>query len=574
MARKKIQSDLARNLEVLRRKAESRLQGAPKTTSRLAPELGRLVHELEVHRAELEIQNEELQSARNETEASLARYTALFDFAPIGYATLSEDRSIREINHAGVRLLGLERGFIVGKKFDLFVPARELWSWENLIRAAFRGERSESADIELRRVQVRFFARVSAVTLEQTGRIVLLAFEDISQHRQREQQLVNAERALRESDRRKNEFLAVLSHELRNPLAPIRSSLFLLTRAEAGDEKARRAHAIIERQVTHLTRLVDDLLDVTRIARSKIQLQRERLDLSELVRRTIEDHRTNFEAAGLNLKLELEPGPFWVDADPARLVQIVSNLLGNAEKFTPREGTVTVRLRRVGAGFELRVSDTGAGIAPEVLERLFEPFAQAPQTMERTRGGLGLGLAMVKGLVELHKGTVTITSEGLGCGTELTIVLPAAEAPSETADEPAPPASVRRRVLIIEDNVDASDSLKEALQFSGHEVRNAYDGPSGLEMAKTFCPDVVICDIGLPLMDGYEVARAFRADFGLSDTYLIALSGYAQPEDKQRASEAGFDRHIAKPPSMDRLNRILSEGRGAQTPSAPVNCLH
>jgi len=562
--RKKNRPDRAGQLGELRQTAEAKLQGVAEIPSQLTPEFGRLVHELEVHQFELEMQNEELRSARTEVEKSLARYTALFDFAPIGYATLSEDGTVREINHAGARLLGRNRASIAGNRFDRYVPARDLWSWSNLLQAAYRSEHSRCEELELLRIGAHFTARITAVAVEQVERVVLIAFEDVSEQRNREKQLASAEQALREADRRKDEFLAVLSHELRNPLAPIRNSLFLLTRVEPGEERARRARTIIERQVTLLTRLIDDLLDVTRIARGKIQLQRTHVELCELVRRTVEDHRTSMDLAGLLLNVDLAPGPCWVDADPIRLVQVVNNVLGNAEKFTPRGGTVDMRLVRRGAAYQLIVRDTGVGIAPEVLPGLFEAFAQAPQTMARTRGGLGLGLAMVKGLVELHGGTVAIESEGLGRGTELTIELPVAEAPTETVAEEQGLASARHRVLIIEDNVDAAESLKDALSLNGHEVRNAYDGPRGLELAKTFCPEVVICDIGLPHMDGYEVARAFRAEGGLDDVCLVALSGYAQPEDVQRASEAGFDRHVTKPPNMEKLERILSEVVGAR----------
>jgi two-component system CheB/CheR fusion protein len=245
-------------------------------------------------------------------------------------------------------------------------------------------------------------------------------------------------------------------------------------------------------------------------------------------------------------------------------VQVLGNLLGNAAKFTPRGGKVNVLVRRDGQMVAVSVRDTGVGISPEVRQRLFVPFSQAPQALDRTRGGLGLGLAMVKGLVELHRGTVEVASEGPGLGAEFTVRLPLAAAPTK-----APPVEKhpdrRFRVLVVEDNVDAADSLREALELDGHQAQVAYDGPAALAIARALRPDIVICDIGLPGMDGYEVARAFRADEVLKSSYLIALSGYARPEDLQRATEAGFDRHVAKPSSLEKLEHVLAEATVSAT---------
>ena len=249
-----------------------------------------------------------------------------------------------------------------------------------------------------------------------------------------------------------------------------------------------------------------------------------------------------------------------MDADPARLVQVVTNVLTNAEKFTPREGRVVVSVTRDGAACVVRVRDTGAGIAPDVLPHAFEPFTQAPQTMDRRQGGLGLGLAMVKGLVELHGGHVEIGSNGVGRGTTITVTLPLAKGPTEGRDEQALPAPNPRRVLIIEDNTDSADMMREALEFFGHDVRVAYDGARGVEIVRQFAPEVIICDIGLPGMDGYAVARRIRtAESARERPYLIALTGYAQPEDKRSALEAGFDQHVAKPPALEVLERMVSE---------------
>ena len=378
------------------------------------------------------------------------------------------------------------------------------------------------------------------------------AFVDITERKQ-------AEDALREADRRKNEFLGVLSHELRNPLTPIRNSLYILDRATPGSEQARRAHSVIDRQVGHLSRLVDDLLDVTRITRGKIRLQRTRFDLVDLVRRAVDDYRSILDEH--EVAIELPSETIWIDGDPTRLAQVLGNLLHNAAKFTPEDGKVAVSLTQAEGRAVLEVADTGMGIDAETLKRLFEPFAQADRSLDRSRGGLGLGLALVKGMVELHGGEVSARSDGPGKGARFTIKLPvdAGGATTRAAQSPKEAASNGRAILIIEDNRDAADSLSEALSISGHRVAVAYDGETGLAKAREFQPEVVLCDIGLPEMDGYAVARAFRADDGLKRAFLVALSGYALPEDLQRAREAGFDRHLAKPPSIEKLEELLAE---------------
>jgi signal transduction histidine kinase len=368
---------------------------------------------------------------------------------------------------------------------------------------------------------------------------------------------------LRRSDERKDEFLALLSHELRNPLAPIRNSVHILERAAPGGEQARRAQRVIDRQVRHLTRLVDDLLDVARISRGKIVLRPERVDLTVLVREVAEDHRTVFANGGIELEIVAAVHPLPVNGDATRLAQIVGNLLHNAAKFTPRGGRAALSVEAFGAELAaIRVRDTGEGIAPEALEHVFEPFVQANGTLDRTHGGLGLGLALVKGLAELHGGTASAHSAGIGRGTEVTVTLPLVRAEDlrPRADAARPPVTASaRRVLVIEDDVDGAETLRELLELHDHVVETAGSGPEGLEKARAFCPDVVLCDIGLPEMDGFDVASAMRADPTLRSTALVALSGYAAPADVERASEAGFDRHVAKPVDIASLERIMGE---------------
>jgi two-component system CheB/CheR fusion protein len=528
-------------------------------------------HELEVHQLELEIQNEELVAARIETEASLERYLSVFDFAPLGYAVLDRGGVVREVNHSGARLLELERSRAVGRSFEAFVSISDRPAFRVLVGRALATGAKETCELQLQRSPSdRIQVLAAAMALARPEPMILLAFEDITERRLREQRLAETESALRDVDRRKDEFLAMLSHELRNPLGAIRNSLSVLSRARDA-EQAARSRSIIDRQVSLLTRIVDDLLDVTRIARGKIELQRERIELAELVRRTLDDHRLSFEAAGIRLEGRFEAGQFWIDADPSRLEQVLGNLLANAEKFTPRGGEVQVSLRRDGdRRVALRVRDTGAGIEPDVLPHVFESFVQAPQTMDRSRGGLGLGLSMVRGLIELHGGAVAVASEGAGRGTEVTIRLPTERPPTHSDVEAARgDPGPERRILVIDDNTDNADTMREALEQDGHDVRVAYDGPAGIELARSFRPEVVICDIGLPDMDGYAVARAFRADDALKDTPLVAVSGYTRPEDLRRAREAGFDRHLAKPVLLEDLERVISE-----VPAGPAGREH
>ncbi|HVK70789.1 MAG TPA: ATP-binding protein [Polyangium sp.] len=369
--------------------------------------------------------------------------------------------------------------------------------------------------------------------------------------------------ALQEADRRKDEFLAILSHELRNPLAPVRNSLYVLGRAAPGSEQAKRAERVIERQIVHMTRLIDDLLDVTRISRGKIHLQHGPVELCELVHRAVEDLRSVFEQGGVTLGVELPDGPVWVNGDGTRLAQVVGNLLHNAAKFTDRGGRVQVVVSLVEGGRTyIRVSDTGMGIAPEILPRLFNPFTQADRTLTRSRGGLGLGLSLVKGLVALHGGDVRAESEGPGRGATFTIELPVREPAALNGA-----ASVGReehrcgRILVIEDNADAAASLAEALAVGRRNVHVevAHSGPEGIEKARSFAPEVILCDLGLPGMNGYEVAQALRADPTHRDRILIALTGYASPEDRKLSRAAGFDRHLAKPLDLKTLDRLLAE---------------
>lgn len=367
-----------------------------------------------------------------------------------------------------------------------------------------------------------------------------------------------AQEALREADRRKNEFISLLSHELRNPLSPIRASVYLLERKGLDPQTSARALAVISRQTEHLSRLVDDLLDVTRITQGKITLAKARTDLSALLRSTVEDYRAVIEGAGIQLHLEGADSPAHADADADRIRQVVGNLLQNAAKATPPGGRIVVAMAPEDGLVRISVRDNGIGIEPSLLASLFEPFVQGPRSLDRSQGGLGLGLALARGIVKLHGGRLDAASAGPGHGATFTMLLPAAQALAQ-ADAPSRPREQRerssRRVLIVDDNRDAADSLAQLVRLFGHVPVVAYDGPEALSIARDRRPDVILCDIGLPGMNGYDLARRLKAEF--KSMTLVAVSGYAQEEDRRQSAEAGFEGHLAKPADPEDIRRWL-----------------
>ncbi|WP_437995370.1 ATP-binding protein [Sorangium sp. So ce185] len=381
-------------------------------------------------------------------------------------------------------------------------------------------------------------------------------------------ELRQTQEALREADRRKDDFLAMLAHELRNPLAPLLNAVELIKAAGPPTPIVERARTIMDRQIGHMSRLVDDLLDISRISRGKITLSIERVDLVELARATALDYRSLLDARGVRFELALPPAPVWLQADPTRLAQAIGNLLQNANKFTDDGGSVRLSIapsHPARGVVSVEVADTGIGMEPAVLERIFEPFAQADQSLARSRGGLGLGLALVKGVVELHGGSVRAASAGLGRGAAITITLPLGAAAPRAADARRAAASASasasaRRILIIEDNVDAADSLRMLLERRGHAVAVAHSGDDGVAAARMAPPDVILCDIGLPgATNGYGVARLLRAESAMRKTLLVALTGYGQDDDRKLARAAGFDAHLTKPVAQGMLERLLAE---------------
>jgi len=373
---------------------------------------------------------------------------------------------------------------------------------------------------------------------------------------------LKAERALRDADRRKDEFLATLAHELRNPLAPIRTGLQVLARLPGDAPQSARVRAMMERQIEQLVKLIDDLLDVSRIATGKVVLQRERVDLRRVIEDAIEGTAPFVDAAQLTLTVELGEQPVWVIGDASRLAQVISNLVHNAAKYTPQGGRVQVMLRRESDHALVQVIDNGIGISQDMLEQVFEMFTQVKRTGARMSEGLGIGLSLVRRLVHLHGGTVKAASAGVDRGSTFTVRLPItarATVPALAGAAAAHAKALRSmRVLVVDDNADAADTLAIQLETSGHKTRIEYSGQGALQAAHEFCPEVVFCDIGMAGMDGHEVAKRLRADHRHASTVLVALTGWGSEEDKRRTRHTGFDFHLVKPVSAEAVDDILS----------------
>jgi signal transduction histidine kinase/DNA-binding response OmpR family regulator len=387
-------------------------------------------------------------------------------------------------------------------------------------------------------------------------------------------------REVQEADRRKNEFLSMLAHELRNPLAPIRNGVHLLRAPGSADPQVREVSEMMDRQLQHLVRLVDDLLDLSRITRGKIRLKTGPLELTEVLARAVETCRPLIEERRHNLSVAAPPMPLWVEGDGVRLAQVVANLLNNAAKYTEEGGQISLGAGREGDEAVVRVRDTGMGIPAEMLGSVFEMFTQVDRSLDRSQGGLGIGLTLVRQLVEMHGGRVEAHSEGSGRGSEFVVRLPLLRPQIEdcrpqngktqgaTSGPSNLPSAIcnlpSRRVLVVDDNRDAAESLALLLEVSGHQVRICHDGASALREAEEYRPEAVLLDIGLPGMDGYEIARLMRAAPATRKSLLIALTGYGQEDDQRRAREAGFDHHLIKPADLEALTELLAP------PPAPV----
>ncbi len=384
---------------------------------------------------------------------------------------------------------------------------------------------------------------------------------DITERRLAEARLRDSEDALRKADQRKDEFLATLAHELRNPLAPIRTAAEMLTRPNLSEEQLSWSHQVIHRQVEHMARLLDDLLDVARITRGKLQLRLQPCDLGTIVDTAVEAARPLLAARKHGLTVELPPDLPSFDADPVRLAQVLSNLLTNAAKYTDSPGRISVTARIESGMLRIAVKDNGIGLSPAALADIFNMFSQVQHSHSRAEGGLGIGLALVKGLVDLHDGTIEVFSEGPGRGSEFVVTVPCRVSdarPAKRAPVEAVGTTICRRILVADDNQDAANTLAMLLRLAGHEVRTAHGGQAALTLAKEFQPEFALLDIGMPDLDGYEVAKQLRLTDGGKNVRLIALTGWGQEDDKRRAREAGFDDHLTKPVDPHRLDALLA----------------
>jgi PAS domain S-box-containing protein len=461
-------------------------------------------------------------------------------------------------NAGAQRITGYSAPEIIGRSFEVFYSPEDVAEGQPAteLRNALLQRRTEVRGWRLRKDGTRFWADV-VLTALRDARGELVGFAKISRDMSERKRMEELE----EQGRHVNEFLAMLAHELRNPLAPIRNALGVMALAEQPSPQLAWCQGVIERQVTQLSRLVDDLLDVSRITRGKLQMQAETIDLRNAVRRALETSRPLLESRRHTLALDLPAAPVAVFGDLTRLSQVFSNLVNNAAKYTPEGGRISTRVAVEGDDAVIRVRDSGVGIPADLIERVFDLFAQGERTLDRAAGGLGIGLTLARRIVLLHGGTIGATSAGPGQGAEFTVRLPrlSLELARVSASPPARPETpAKRSILVVDDNADSADTLASLLRHLGHEVESAADGQSALDLAARVRPEIVFLDIGLPGISGYEVARALRARPDGKELLIFALTGYGQAADRERSLAAGCDGHLVKPVSPDELQSAIS----------------
>jgi len=482
-----------------------------------------------------------------------------FEHAAVGLQWVGPDGLILRVNQAQLDLLGLPRDAVVGHHFAEFHADRADADamWELL----GGGGTVKDREGRLRRGDGTFrHVLIDSSVRREDGRFVhsRCVIRDVEERRRTETALRASEQQLIEADRRKDEFLAMLAHELRNPLAPIANATEFF-RSGALAPELQWCADVIDRQVTQLTRLIDDLVDVSRITRGRIELRRERIVLAPVIQAVLDASRPVMQKWGHELTVDVPAEGIEIDADPARLAQIVINLLHNAARYTPPGGRIGLGVARDADTLVIRVTDTGVGIPPDMLTRVFEMFTQLDRSIERTDAGLGIGLTLVQHLVELHGGTVTAYSAGPGTGSAFVVRLPIVATVIDVASSPSPSrAPSGRRILIVDDNQDAAETLAALLRTRGHLVRTAHDGLEGVAAAAAFLPAVVLLDLGMPTLNGYEVARRIRAMEGGAAMMLVALTGWGQEEARRRSREAGFDHHLTKPVEFPTLMSLLA----------------
>jgi PAS domain S-box-containing protein len=574
-------NDSRPELVALRRRAEARNRRHPmgeRDLATLTPaEIQALVHDLDVHRIELEMQNDDLQRAQMELEASRDRYSSLFELAPVGYLSLDSKGRILQANRTAADLLGVQQRLLETRRLqELVVPEDQDTLFMHL-RQGFQGPARWRCELRMQSADRQpFVAQLEgAGQPDAQGRIsqCLAVIVDITDRKA-------AETELREANRRKDELLAMLAHELRNPLAPIRNASELLGVLDVSEPRVKWAQGIIQRQVEHLSRLVDDLLDVSRIVRGKIELRCEPVELTFLVDQAAACIRTSLAAKGQGLQLQLPAQPVAVHGDPVRLAQVLVNLLDNAAKYSPEGASIELEAQAQGEQVAILVRDHGIGIPAELLPRVFDLFQQGERTPSRPQGGLGIGLTLVQRLVILHGGTVEVHSAGPDTGTTVTLHLPAAQlpaAPRQADGAPLATPSQPMSVLVVDDERDVAHSTALVLQSAGHQVQTCHSGEEALEQVLVFRPQVVLLDIALGGIDGYQTASALRQLPGGEALLLVAVTGYGDDKARLRSREVGFDHHLVKPVSFQDLCRVLSVAAvarpatqtGNRAPSSP-----
>lgn len=485
--------------------------------------------------------------AEQQLAAAEARFHAIVDRSSDGMMVLRHDGRICFVNPAMEKLLGRTSDELIGEMFGVPVLPGKVTE----IGVLQRGGPTRVAEMRVVNTEWNYEPAY------------LATLRDVTERRR-------AEEESREAVRRRDQFLAMLSHELRNPLAAIVNATRIIRRQGVNERTLSQAQDIIERQGHQMTRLLDDLLDVSRVSQGKIQLRRQQVDVIEVIEDAARVVGPLLHQRRLELCRRLPDVPIWVDADMARLQQVIVNLLTNAAKYSECGGKIFVRATVDGdAMCQIEVADTGVGIPAEMLESLFEPFVQGPVTLARSEGGLGLGLSLVRMLAQLHGGKVTAASPGVGEGSTFTVRWPLASGHTArvAAERPSPAndGSTSRRIVVVEDNTDVREMLKTVLELDGHEIETAEDGLQAIELIEFQHPDVALVDIGLPGIDGYEVAKHLRSRPSNDETLLIALTGYGQPEDQQRALQAGFDAHLVKPVDLEQLTNLLARSRRQQS---------
>jgi PAS domain S-box-containing protein len=530
---------------------------------------------VELYRSKEELRLRERRDFEQRLEAKEERYRTLFESIDEGFCVIQllrdrdgkvRDYRFEEANEAFSMHTGLADA--VGKTVSTLVPGLDPQWLAIYDRVARTGEATRF--VEEAKAMHRWFdvyaARLGGAGSDQ----VAVLFSDITQRLLAEQDLRRLADELAQANRRKTEFLATLAHELRNPLAPLSNGLHLMRRAANQPEVLEKTRQMMERQVQHMVHLVDDLLDVARISTGKVDLRRRPIDLKDVVATAVETSGSLIEGAGHTLHVDVADEPLPLDADPTRIAQVVSNLLNNAAKYTPPQGTITLQLRRDGAQAVLSVTDTGIGIAPEAIAKVFEMFAQVDNRNGGPQGGLGIGLSLVQSLVALHGGSVAASSPGPGKGSTFTVRLPLSsltDTQAATAAKAVPMQTTspgQLRVLVVDDNTDAAESLGVLLEMEGHAALIAHTGQEAIARAEAFAPDVVFLDIGLPDLSGYEVARKLRALPALQQSLLVALTGWGTQEDRDRTRDAGFDRHLTKPAELTAVEELLRAAADAK----------